>query len=116
MDRGPTLAISSLFAGAMLSLLSRITSVSESDFYALWSLLFGFFIFGVIVWGYRCGIKKGRKLITILCILFATISFVMNLSVGFFLLLKNTLYFPAYLLFAAIISWEVVSEVARKVP
>ncbi|MEM2129131.1 MAG: hypothetical protein QXZ70_00880 [Candidatus Bathyarchaeia archaeon] len=116
MDRGPTLAISCLFGAAILFLLGHIASLGESELYMLWALLFGSFVAGALVWSFRCGIKRGRRLITVLCILFATISFVMSISVGFFLLLMNSLYLSAYFLLASIISWEVVSEIARRIP
>jgi hypothetical protein len=116
MDRGPTLAVSCLFGAAILFLLSRITSLKESHLYMLWALLFGSFVFGILFWGFRCNIKRNRRLIQVLNIVFAMISFIMSISVGFFLLLINTLYLSAYSLIAIIISWEVVTEVARRIP
>jgi len=81
-------------------------------------LIFGSFIGGVLVWGFRCGVstnRTNRKLIRVLYTFFATISLVMVLSVGFFLLLLYSLYIPAYFLLVTIVLWEVVSEAARRI-
>jgi len=111
------LAISGILGGAILFLLGRITSLEESHLYMLWALIFGSFVAGALVWGYRCNVdNRSRRLVIVLQVLFVMISFVMSISVGFFLLILNSLYLSAYSLLGSIVLWEAISEVARRIP
>ena len=115
MDARQTLTISAAFSTIIFPFM--IAQTRNHDLYFLIIVEFILYIFGLLLWGYRCSdnIYSRRGLTIFLGILFISISSSMIMLEGLILFQKGLISL-SFALFISIFSWQVFSEIARRWP